>query len=150
MVKVSLVELPSLVWESWWAQGRGVEESGVSRELSLLFLVHLYVHKLTLIASSLIVSSDNELVDGGIATAAEVGTYNDKFGWGLGVENMGVSPDIEVDNNPASAFKGEDTQLERAISVLKDWLAEEPIVLPKQPGPREDKSKKEGIDGCSA
>ena len=122
-----------------------------SREISLCFLsILMYINFTHRVPYRIWLSSDNELVDGGIATAAEVGTYNDKFSWGLGVENMGVSPDIEVDNNPASAFKGEDTQLERAISVLKEWLAEEPIVLPKQPGPREDKSKKEGIDGCSA
>ena len=35
-------------------------------------------------------SSDNTLVDGGIATAPEYGTYNDKFGWGLGIEQVGV------------------------------------------------------------
>jgi len=96
-------------------------------------------------------SSDNHLVDGGIASAPEIGTYNDNFGWGLGVEQMGVKPDVEVDNNPKSAFDGEDTQLERAISVLKEWLEKEPVALPKDPGHREDMNKKEGVDdGCSA
>ena len=94
-------------------------------------------------------SSDNHLVDGGIASAPEVGTYNDKFGWGLGIEQMGVMPDVEVDNNPRAAYDGEDAQLERAISVLKEWLDEEPVVLPKKPGPRKDMSKREGVDGCS-
>jgi len=79
----------------------------------------------------------------------EVGTYNDNLGWGLGIEQMGVSPDIEVDNNPADAYNGEDTQLKRAISVLKEWLEEEPVVLPKRPGEHNDRSKKD--DGrCSA
>ena len=96
-------------------------------------------------------SSDNKLVDGGIASAPEVGTYNDNLGWGLGIEQMGVSPDFEVDNNPADAYNGEDTQLKRAISVLKEWLEEEPVVLPKRPGKHNDRSKKDGIDGgCSA
>lgn len=87
-------------------------------------------------------SSDNHLVDGGIASAPEVGTYNDKLGRGLGIENMGVSPDIEVDNNPTSTYKGEDAQLEKAISVLKEWLDKEPVVLPKRPGAHPDMSKK--------
>ena len=94
-------------------------------------------------------SSDNKLVDGGIASSPEVGTYNDNLGWGLGIEQMGVSPDIEVDNNPADAYNGEDTQLKRAISVLKEWLEEEPVVLPKRPGKHNDRSKKDD-GGCSA
>jgi len=93
-------------------------------------------------------SSDNHLVDGGIASAPEVGTYNDNLGWGLGIEQMGVMPDIEVDNNPKSAYDGEDAQLEHAISELKEWLEQEPVALPKNPGPRKDMSKKES--GCSA
>jgi len=94
-------------------------------------------------------SSDNRLVDGGIASAPESGTYNDNFGWGLGVEQMGVTPDIEVDNNPKEAFDGKDVQLERAISVLKEWLEREPVALPKDPGHKRDMSKKV-VDGCSA
>ena len=42
-------------------------------------------------------SSDNTLVDGGIATAPEYGTYNDKLGWGLGIEQMGVEVWLSVD-----------------------------------------------------
>jgi tricorn protease len=76
-------------------------------------------------------SSDNTLVDGGIASAPEIGTFNDRFGWGLGIEQMGVEPDFEVDNNPRSAFKGEDAQLTQAVSILKDWLDKEPITFPK-------------------
>jgi len=95
-------------------------------------------------------SSDNRLVDNGIASAPEIGTYNDKFGWGLGVEQMGVKPDIEVDNNPKEAFDGKDAQLERAIFVLNEWLEREPVALPKDPGHRKDMSKKGGVDGCPA
>ena len=60
---------------------------------------------------------------------------------------MGVKPDIEVDNNPKSAYNGEDTQLDYAVDVLKEWLDREPVVMPKQPGPHRDMSMKEG--GCS-
>ncbi len=62
---------------------------------------------------------------------------------------MGVVPDVEVDNNPRTAFDGVDTQLERAINVLKEWLAKEPIVLPLR-GPYADLSLRRGVDDCSA
>lgn len=93
-------------------------------------------------------SSDNRLVDGGITTAPEYGVYNDKFGWGMGIEQMGVVPDVEVDNNPRDAFEGRDAQIEVAISVLKEWLKKEEVVLPKKPGRPRSKRKKD--EGCSA
>lgn len=95
-------------------------------------------------------SSDNRLVDNGIASAPEIGVYNEHIGIGLNIENMGVVPDVEVDNNPRSAFDGIDTQLEHAISFLKEWLEKEPVALPK-PGLYTDLSlRKGGVDGCSA
>lgn len=81
-------------------------------------------------------------MDGGIATAPEIGTFNSNFGWGLGIEQQGVKPDIEVDNNPRTAYDGKDTQLERAIAELKTWLKEEPIVMPKAPTSKPDMSLK--------
>jgi tricorn protease len=65
--------------------------------------------------------------------APEVGTFNDNFGWGLGIEQMGVEPDIEVDNDPHSTFHESDAQLERAILELKKWLEEEPVIVPQPP-----------------
>ena len=75
------------------------------------------------------------MVDGGIASAPELGTYNEKWGWGMGIENEGVVPDIWVDNDQRAAFDGsKDFQLEKAIEVLADWMEEEPVVLPNPPG----------------
>ena len=51
---------------------------------------------------------------------------------------MGVEPDIEVDNDPHKSFNGIDSQLERAIQELKQWLQEEPIVLPQPPEKKKD------------
>ena len=65
--------------------------------------------------------------------APEIGTYNEKWGAGLGVEQMGVTPDIVVDNNPRTSYDGIDTQLEHAIEFLKTWLEEEPVVVPLAP-----------------
>jgi len=95
-------------------------------------------------------ASDNHLVDGGIATAPEVGTYNDKFGWGLGIEQMGVEPDFEVDNNPRVSFDGKDEQLEYAIDYLRKWIKKEPIVMPKSPGPHPDRSIPKEAEDCPA
>ena len=83
-------------------------------------------------------ASDNHLVDGGIATAPEIGTFNDNFGWGLGIEQMGVRPDVEVDNDPHESYDGKDAQLETAIRELKKWLQVEPIVIPKPPERKRD------------
>jgi len=95
-------------------------------------------------------SSDNHLVDGGIATAPEIGTYNDNFGWGLGIEQQGVEPDVEVDNNPRVAFDGRDQQLEKAVEVLDQWLKEEPLVQPKPPAAKRDMSLPVDVENCAA
>jgi len=88
-------------------------------------------------------SSDNNLVDGGIATAPEYGVFNDKWGWGMGIEAQGVEPDIEVDNNPREVYDGHDAQLERAIKKLKNWLKDEPIPDPLAPAKKPDMSLKD-------
>jgi tricorn protease len=95
-------------------------------------------------------SSDNHLVDGGIATAPEIGTYNNNFGWGLGIEQLGVQPDIEIDNNPRTTFDGKDEQMEAAINILKEWLEDEPYVLPNKPGPHTNMSLQKEYESCEA
>jgi C-terminal processing protease CtpA/Prc len=104
---------------------------GVSRGISELGLGRLIGTRTW--GGGIWLASDNQLVDGGIATAPEIGTFNDNFGWGLGIEQHGVVPDIEVDNNPRTSFDGKDTQLETAIKVLEKWLVEEPVVIPNPP-----------------
>ncbi len=83
-------------------------------------------------------SSNNHLVDGGIATAAEYGVYAD--GKWL-IEGHGVEPDMVVDNEPYTTYMGKDTQLDAAIQYLQDKLAKEPVTVPKAP-PYPDKSFK--------
>jgi tricorn protease len=83
-----------------------------------------------------------------IFQAPEIGVYNDKFGWGGGIEQLGVNPDVEVDNNPRTSFDGKDTQMETAIAELKRWLEEEPIVLPRPPKHKKDMSM--GTNECPA
>lgn len=104
---------------------------GVSRGISELGLGRLIGTRTW--GGGIWLASDNHLVDGGIATAPEIGTYNDHFGWGLGIEQMGVDPDIVVDNDPRQSYAGKDTQLETAIQELKEWLKAEPILTPQPP-----------------
>ena len=49
------------------------------------------------------------------------------------IEGEGVSPDIEVDNDPAAEIAGRDPQLDRAIEEVKKQLAKDPHEFPKQP-----------------
>jgi tricorn protease len=78
-------------------------------------------------------SSDNTLVDGGIASAAETGTYIPGEGWT--VEGKGITPDIIVDNPPAAVFRGEDPQLDAAIKYLQAEIAKDPRPTPQPPAP---------------
>jgi tricorn protease len=72
-----------------------------------------------------------QLIDGGFVTAPNLAFYNLSKEWD--VENHGVPPDIEVDNDPALARQGHDPQLERAVEVLMQELKEHP--LPKYEKP---------------
>jgi tricorn protease len=76
-------------------------------------------------------SSDNILVDNGIASAAELGVYGPEGKWLI--EGHGVDPDIIVDNLPNESFKGKDAQLEYAIEYLKQKIQKEPIGVPAVP-----------------
>ena len=82
-------------------------------------------------------SSDNFLVDGGIATAAEYGVYGPEGEWLI--EGHGVDPDIVVDNLPHETFGGRDAQLEAAVARLKEMIRAEPVEDPVYP-PFPDKS----------
>lgn len=76
-------------------------------------------------------TSSNILVDGGIATAAEWGVYDENGEWLI--EGHGVDPDIVVDNLPHETFKGKDAQLEAAIEHLKKLIQEDPRDVPPSP-----------------
>ena len=46
------------------------------------------------------------------------------------VENVGVPPDIDVEQDPAAVAAGKDPQLDRAIEVVLKELAENPPPKP--------------------
>ncbi len=80
-------------------------------------------------------SDQNRLRDGGIARAAEMGSFVDdgrERAWIT--EGVGVAPDMLVDNLPHATFNGQDAQLDAAIRYLKDKMAKEPMRVPQVPG----------------
>lgn len=76
-------------------------------------------------------SSVNRLSDGGLARAPMMGVYGPEGEWLI--EQVGVVPDVEVDNLPHATFNGEDAQLEAAIDYLLERIAREPRPVPEPP-----------------
>jgi tricorn protease len=79
------------------------------------------------------------LVDGGSVTAPRWGLYSAEGKWEI--ENIGVAPDVEVEQDPALVRTGHDPQLERAVALALEALASHPpakLVRPPYPdyGPR--------------
>jgi tricorn protease len=48
-------------------------------------------------------------------------------------ENIGVIPDVEVEHDPELVRLGKDPQLDRAIEIVMDALAKNPLTKPKRP-----------------
>jgi tricorn protease len=71
------------------------------------------------------------LMDGGFVTAPRGAIYGLHGEWE--VENRGIAPDIEVENDPASVAAGHDPQLERAVQVTLEALKKNPVVIPDHP-----------------
>jgi tricorn protease len=71
------------------------------------------------------------LMDGGSVTAPNLAIWTPEEGWT--VENVGVPPDIEVEQTPADVIAGRDPQLEKAIQVILDELKKNPVQEPKRP-----------------
>jgi tricorn protease len=71
------------------------------------------------------------LIDGGTVTAPNLAFWNLKGEWD--VENHGVTPDIEVEFDPAAVRAGHDPQLEKAVEVLLADLKQHPLPVYKKP-----------------
>ena len=73
-------------------------------------------------------------MDGGGVTAPNLAIWTPEDGWT--VENVGVPPDIEVEQMPADVINGRDPQLEKAIQVgLEEIKKNVPVrrIKPKYP-----------------
>jgi tricorn protease len=65
------------------------------------------------------------LMDGGFLGAPSSGIYNPLSGeWE--VENIGIPPDFEVEQDPALVRKGHDPQLEKAVEIVLEELKRNP------------------------
>jgi tricorn protease len=64
-------------------------------------------------------------IDGGSAIAPRGGFFNRNNEWD--VENKGQAPDVDVENWPKDVIAGHDPQLERAVQVGLQQLAEHPV-----------------------
>jgi len=71
------------------------------------------------------------LIDGGMITTPSFAFYNLDGKWD--VENYGVAPDIEVEQEPALWRAGRDPQLEKAVEVLMAELKKNPPTRGKRP-----------------
>jgi tricorn protease len=63
-------------------------------------------------------------------TAPRGGLYGTKGAWE--VENIGIAPDVEVEEDPKLVRLGHDPQLERAVEIALDELKKHP----REPQPR--------------
>ncbi|MEO5817027.1 MAG: PDZ domain-containing protein [Gemmatimonadaceae bacterium] len=72
-------------------------------------------------------------IDGGGITAPSLAFYSDKGEWGI--ENVGISPDIEVEYTAADVIKGHDPQLERAVTEALRLLEQTPNKRMARPAP---------------
>ncbi len=71
------------------------------------------------------------LMDGAVVTAPNIGFWTPEEGFA--VENVGVPPDVEVEQAPADVIAGHDPQLEKAIAIAMEELKRNPPVKPKRP-----------------
>ena len=72
-----------------------------------------------------------QLIDGGGVTAPRVAIFGLKGEWE--VENHGITPDVEVDQDPELVRKGHDPQLEKAVQVVMEELKKNPLPQYKKP-----------------
>lgn len=83
------------------------------------------------------------LIDGGAITAPNLAFWTPKEGYG--VENIGVPPDIEVEQLPKDVIAGKDPQLDKAIEVALKELEKNPTNQPERPPfPERVRKGKEG------
>ena len=71
------------------------------------------------------------LMDGGNVTSPSVAFFSPEGKWD--VENHGVDPDVDVNQDPKAVSEGHDPQLEKAVAVALEELAKHPNPEPHKP-----------------
>jgi len=79
----------------------------------------------------LIGGSGPSLLDGMAIATPYHAHYGLKGAWE--VENRGVTPDVEVENDPASVAAGHDPQLETAVALTLEALKDHAVTPPPPP-----------------
>jgi tricorn protease len=69
-------------------------------------------------------TNPGDLLDGGFMGTPNLAFYNTNGSWEI--ENHGVSPDVEVEEDPQAVRAGHDPQLEKAVEVVMDLLKKNP------------------------
>jgi tricorn protease len=72
-----------------------------------------------------------EMIDNGYMTAPRGGFYNLDGEWD--VENVGITPDIEIEMTPKDVIEGHDPQLEKAVETAVKLLKEHPVNIKPEP-----------------
>ena len=75
------------------------------------------------------------LMDGGTVTAPRLAIFSPDNEWE--VENVGVSPDVEVEMTPKLVIEGRDPQLEKAVEIVLEELEQQPSLPVERPAPAE-------------
>ncbi len=76
-------------------------------------------------------TNPDDLLDGGFVGTPDLAFYTPHATWEI--ENHGVPPDVEVEDDPKLARQGHDAQLERAVEVVMDSLKKNPPPTPQRP-----------------
>ncbi len=71
------------------------------------------------------------LMDGGYITIPEESMYNTQPAWI--VENVGIKPNVKVDDLPGAVMSGQDLQLTTAVRMMLKKIKVHPVKLPPQP-----------------
>jgi tricorn protease len=71
------------------------------------------------------------LMDGGNVTSPSFGYFSPEGKWQI--ENHGTDPDVVVEQDPKAVSEGHDPQLEKAVSLAMQQLAEHPVQDPAKP-----------------
>jgi tricorn protease len=76
-------------------------------------------------------TNPGDLLDGGFAGTPNLAFYTPQSTWEI--ENHGVPPDVEVEDDPKLARQGHDAQLEKAVEIVMDLLKKNPPATPQRP-----------------
>jgi tricorn protease len=72
-----------------------------------------------------------QLLDGGFVSSPSSAVWSPDGHWIA--ENIGVFPDVEVELDPKLVRQNKDPQLDKAIAIVMDELAKNPLPKPKRP-----------------